>query len=434
MNDDAPILTLSQVAQAVERTIQRDYPYSFLVRAEISKLNVYKYTGHCYPDLVEKKDGKVVAQMRAMIWERDYQRINKAFLDVLHEPLGEGIEVQCRARLVFDCSRGLALVISDIDPTVSLGNMEREKRLCIERLKKEGLFDLNKKRTLPLLPLRIAIISAATSKGYGDFISTLENDTHRFRFSTQLFVSLLQGDKASREIRNTLDSIAQRKDDFDCVAIIRGGGGDVGLGCYNDYDLCHAIATYPLPVLTGIGHSTNSTIVEEISYQNFITPTALANFFLQRWEGFLASILDLQRQITRRAQGMLDGQRKELDYMLRALSTLCHSHLQRQQTALLAYNQMLKSTVKGSIAHARADLLRHQGQLAAMPQRLVEASRKDLAAIAKLVDAYSPQRTLERGYSITRRNGKAVKDPAQLAHGDQIATTLASGEIISIVV
>ncbi|MDY5969012.1 MAG: exodeoxyribonuclease VII large subunit, partial [Bacteroidales bacterium] len=254
MNDETQILSLSQVAQAVERTIQRDYPYSFLVHAEISKLNRYKYSGHCYPDLVEKKDGMVVAQMRAMIWERDYVRINKAFLDVLHEPLGEGIEVQCRARLSFDCVRGLSLVISDIDPTVSLGYMEREKRLCIERLKKEGLFRLNKERVLPLLPMRIAIISVDTSKGYCDFINTLKNDTHKFRFSTQLFVSLLQGDKASREIRNALDRIAQKQERFDCVAIIRGGGGDVGLGCYNDYDLCRAIATYPLPILTGIGH------------------------------------------------------------------------------------------------------------------------------------------------------------------------------------
>ena len=433
MADPTPILTLSQVTEAIGRSLRRDYPYNFLLQAEILKLNFYQHSGHCYPDLVEKRDGKVVAQMRAMIWARDYQRIDQAFRHTLGQPLGESVEVLCTARLAYDGIRGLSLVISDIDPSVSLGRLERERRQCVERLKREGLHDLNKQRPLPLLPQRIAIISAATSKGYSDFLATLQNDLRRFRFTHQLFASLLQGDKASQELRNALAAIAKRREEFDCVAIIRGGGGDVGLECYNNYDLCRAIATFPLPVFTGIGHSTNSTVAEEISHSTFITPTALATFFTDLWGKRLEEIGAMQRHITTRARGILQGQRAEMGYLRRTLTTLCRSHLQQRRADLLSHKRLLRNAATASLAHARADLQRQRQLLPALATRPLLHSRKALEALAKLAEAYSPQRTLERGYSITRHAGKAISQSSQLRPGDTLVTTLAHGQVTSTV-
>ncbi|MDY5968912.1 MAG: exodeoxyribonuclease VII large subunit, partial [Bacteroidales bacterium] len=162
-------------------------------------------------------------------------------------------------------------------------------------------------------------------------------------------------------------------------------------------------------------------------------PTALANFFLQQWNDQWSSVLSIQQQILRRAKGLLDGQRKELDYLLRSLSTLCFGLLHRQRSALLAHDQMLKNVAHNCIAHAREDLRRQKEQLNTLPMRIVQDRRKDLDALAKIVDAYSPQRTLERGYSITRLAGKAVFDPASLAKGEEITTTLAKGVVKSVV-
>src|SRR5690606_11774441 len=217
-----------------------------------NKLNHYSHSGHCYPELVEKRDGQVVAEMRSVIWRDDYRRINRQFIEMTKEPLKNGITILFQAVISYDPLYGLTLRILDIDPVHALGELQREKLASIDRLKKEGIFAANKALAFPIVPKRLAIISVETSKGYADFLKILQHNPWRYHFEQTLFPALLQGDKSVQAIVGQLEQIAKRRNEYDVVAIIRGGGGDVGLSSYNHYLLAAAIARFPIPVLTGI--------------------------------------------------------------------------------------------------------------------------------------------------------------------------------------
>lgn len=385
--EERKVFSLSEVTDSLEINIKRNYPNSFWVKAEISKLNFYKYSGHAYPELVEKKEGKIVSQIRSIIWQSDFQRINAKFLQILKEPLKDDIGIVCRARLNFSSVYGLSLIIEDIDPLITLGNLEKEKNDCIERLKKENIFSLNKEKELTFLPQRLAIISVGTSKGYSDFIQTIEENAKGFKIFTYLFPSLLQGDGASVQLREALSVIEGVKDYFDCVLIIRGGGGDIGLSCYNDYMLCHKIATFPLPVLTGIGHSTNETVAEMISYANFITPTALADFILDKFFGFLADMDNIKKQIVRTSKHVLDKQNIQLQHIKQMLILSSQRRIEKEQYLL----------------------------------------ENDL----KIIEMLNPLSVLKRGYSITTLDGKVIKSLSQVSKGERITTKVLDGEFVS---
>ena len=205
--NDKSVFTLLEVTRSIKKTYSERYKDAYWIRAELNKLNFYKQSGHCFPELVEKQEGRVVAQMRSTIWSDDYIRINKKFLNVLNEPLKDGIKILFLANISFDPTFGLSLHITDIDPAYTLGDLEREKQETIIRLQKENLFNKNKTLKLPLLPQRIAIISDVTSKGYADFIKIIETNTRGYRFFHMLFPSLLQGEKAIPAMINQLKRI-----------------------------------------------------------------------------------------------------------------------------------------------------------------------------------------------------------------------------------
>lgn len=274
------IFTLKEVTASIKRTLSARYGSSFWLRAEMVKLNFYSYSGHAFPDLIEKEDERIVAQMRSVIWNGDLRRIREKFLRGGLGDLRDGMCILVRANIVYDSFYGLSLRISDADVGYTLGELEKERMLCIERLKNEGLYSLNKSCTLPILPKRFALISVESSKGYGDFLGVLGSYGGRYGFFHCLFPSLLQGEGAVSAIIEALSKVAQVKEFFDAVLIIRGGGGDIGLNCYNNYELCRAVALCPLPVLTGIGHSSNTTVCEEIAWHCSITPTDLADYLV----------------------------------------------------------------------------------------------------------------------------------------------------------
>jgi exodeoxyribonuclease VII large subunit len=303
--NDRIIFTLLEVTKSIQKTLSERYTSSFWVKAEMNKLNLYPSSGHCYPDLVEKKDGKVIAEIMANIWRDDYQRINNNFLNVLKEPLKSGINILFCAKINYTPENGLRLRIIDIDPSYSLGNLEKEKQETINKLKLEGIYNTNRSLQLSLLPKRIAIISVQTSKGYSDFMQMIETNSWGYRFFMMLFPALLQGDRAAETIMNQLARIKKVKDHFDADAIIRGGGGDVGLTCYNNYELSKAIALFPIPVITGIGHSTNETVSEMIAFKNAITPTELADFLLQKFHNFSVPVQKAQETITDKTRRLL---------------------------------------------------------------------------------------------------------------------------------
>ncbi len=309
---DKKVFTLLEVTNSIKKTLQERYSSAFWLSAEMSKLNYYAYSGHCYPVLLQKEGGKIVAEIRSIIWKDDFLRINSTFQKVLNEPLKDGINILISAKIIYDPLYGLSLRIIDIDPSYSLGELEREKQWTIQKLRVNSLFDLNKKTNLALLPKRIAIISVKTGDGYSDFIKKLSQNPFRYQYFTMLFPALLQGDRAVDSIIAQLNKIIKVKHHFDAVAIIRGGGGDLSLSCYNNYDLSESIAKFPIPVVTGIGHSTNQTVVEMVSYQSFITPTDAANFFVQKFHDFAVPLQLAQKALIEDSKLILLNEKKQL--------------------------------------------------------------------------------------------------------------------------
>jgi exodeoxyribonuclease VII large subunit len=409
--DNKTVFSLFEVAKSVRKTIATRYTQSYWVSAELNKLNFYKHSGHCYPDLVEKKDGKIIAEMRATLWGSDFQRINKQFQDVTKEPLKDGIGILIQATISYDELYGLSLRIIDIDPTFSLGVLAREKQEALDRLKKEKIFDLNKKLPFPLLPKRIALISVDTSKGLADFLKILQNNVWNYRFEFLLFPALLQGDRAVASILAQIQNIASRIDEFDAVALIRGGGGDVGLSCYNQYDLASAIAKFPIPFLTGIGHATNETVSEMVAYKNAITPSELADFLIQHFHNFSVPVMEAEKTLIKKAEKILDKGKSDLDQAVKQFRFASQN--------LIKENRMMLNN------HARQVKINSLSTIRQHQESLLQTSRQ--------VSILSPENILKRGFSITYFEGKALMDASTIKEGVEITTIVAKGEINSLV-
>ncbi|MDR2774536.1 MAG: exodeoxyribonuclease VII large subunit [Tannerella sp.] len=408
---DRRVFSLLEVMKSVQKTLADRYKSSFWVKAEMNKLNFYRQSGHCYPDLVEKQDGKNVAQVRAMLWKDDYRRIDDLFRRTLNEPLKDGIKILFLAKIFFDPSHALTLHIMDIDPDYTLGDLEKDKQETIRKLKEEGIFDRNKLLKLPLLPQRIAIISVETSKGYKDFLGKIDRNAWGYRFFYFLFPSLLQGEKIIRSISAQLNRIRKVIHHFDAVAIIRGGGGEIGLSAYNNYLLAKQIALFPLPVLTGIGHITNETVVEMVAYRNLITPTDLADFFIQQFHNFSMPLRNMEQKLIALSDRMIS----------------------RERLKFQAEMKLFRSVTESVLFHNRNRIDQLYEKLSDKSQLLIREQIMWLDSMEKDVNSLNPEEIMKRGYSITLHRGKAVKSIAQLNAGDTLNTLVFGGNIISTV-
>jgi exodeoxyribonuclease VII large subunit len=449
------IFSLSEVTLSIQKTLVERYPGSFWIKAEMNKLNHYPQSGHCYPDLVEKTNGKIVAEMRSTIWKDDFQRINDNFLEVLHEPLKNGIKILFCAKISYNPVFGLSLRIIDIDPSWSLGELEKEKQQTIEKIRKEGIFDANRSLTLPLLPKRIAIISVQTSKGYADFRTIIDENDWGYSFFYMLFPALLQGENAVDSILGQLERIRSVKQHFDAVSIIRGGGGDVGLACYNHYEIAKAIALFPLPVITGIGHSTNETVSEMVAFKNAITPSELADYLIQKFHNFSVPLKNSQETIFGKSIKLLKEKKSMMVNTLRyfksvTLSRVAQSrnqiqqeviglsrqsayYLRRKQERDLQNNLALIEKGTGQVLRSNAAALGTSSlDFSAKVIRFTGVQWKDLAGIEKNIGLLDPVNVLNRGYSITLAGGKAVKTVGAIGEGAELETIIADGNIISV--
>ena len=408
---DKTVFTLLEVMKSVQKTFNDRYKSSFWVKAEMNKLNFYKQSGHCYPDLVEKRDGRTIAQIRATLWKSDYRRINSLFIKTLNEPLKDGIKLLFQAKISFDSLHGITLQIIDIDPDYTLGDLEREKQETLRQLKEEGLFDRNRSLKLSLVPQRIAIISVETSKGYKDFLGKIENNPWGYRFFHFLFPSLLQGEKVVASICGQLRRIKKVMHHFDAVAIVRGGGGDIGLSSYNNYQLAQEIALFPLPVLTGIGHITNETVTEMVAYRNLITPTDLANFLIQQFHNFAMPLRNAEHKIITRTKQIVSSQR----------------------FVFQAEIKLFRSATESALFHKRSRILQLREKLSDKSLQLIREQHVRLESMAQTVRSMDPREALRRGYSITMHEGKIVTNLSDVKEGGLLNTLVFGGNIISTV-
>lgn len=447
------VYTLLEISESISRAFQKWYASPYWIKAEMNKLNHYPHSGHCYPDLVERREGKVVAQIRANLWATDFNRINNQFIQILKEPLKDGINILFLAKVNYHPVYGISLQISDIDPSYTLGDLEREKLETINRLKSEGVFFQNKSLKLPPLPQRIAIISVETSRGFADFKSVIDGNVWGYSFFYMMFPALLQGDKAVDSIIFQMNNIRKVLHHFDLVAIIRGGGGDVGLSSYNNYRLAFATATFPIPVLTGIGHSTNETVTEMVAWKNAITPTELADFLIQQFHNFSVPLQKAEQKINEVSKKLVNNEKQRLFEQVRYFKSLTMNVLAKHQNQFINQTFGFRQAVSGTIYQEKASLYQsgsnlknvvklsvfnHVEQLKIQTEQLNKSSKlllknmfAGLTLTEKQVNLLHPSNVLKRGYSITRRNGKAVTDISEIGEGEQIETTLFAGKIIS---
>lgn len=424
------IFSLSDVTKSIQKTLQDRYSSAFWVKAEMNKLNYYPHSGHCYPELVEKQNGRTIAEIRANLWKDDYNRINQQFLTLLKEPLKDGVVLLFLTKISYDPLYGLSLRILDIDPGFALGELEKEKQATISKIKAEDLFHANKLLPLATVPKRIAIISVETSKGLSDFYQTIDGNQWNYSIFHMLFPAILQGDHAAPAIIRQLNSIKKVAHHFDAVAIIRGGGGDVGLSCYNNYILVQTIASFPVPVFTGIGHSTNETVAEMVAYKNAITPTELGNFILQRFHNFSVPVQQAQVVIPQRARQLLQQTDIQLSHQVRIFKTATTALINTNKQELQSHFKSL-GYVKNVLFSARQSLANTRAHIKSFIAAKIKHAHKDLLHSEKQVQLLNPESVLKRGYSISYINGKAVQSIQQLHATAVVETLVADGSFSS---
>jgi exodeoxyribonuclease VII large subunit len=432
--NDKKVFSLLEVTLSIKKTIQERYQRSFWVKAEMNKLNHYSYSGHCYPELVEKIDGKVVAQIKTNLWKDDYLRINANFLHTLKEPLKDGINILFNATVNFDPVHGLSLRIIDIDPVFSLGELEREKMETIDKLRKEGVFHSNKDLLLPLLPQRIAVISVETSKGYADFLKIISNNTWGYKFFCFLFPALLQGDRSVDSILYQLKRIRRVKHHFDMVAIVRGGGGDVGLSSYNHYALAKEICQFPIPVLTGIGHSTNETVAEMVAFKNAITPTELADFLIQAFHNFSVPIQQMQETLVSSTRGILADERTGLLGSARLFKSVTNQLLIHNRHEIKGLARSASQHLTYYFQKKKQLWTDHKNHLKKSTTLFQKNRTMELANVEKSINLMDPISIIRRGFTITLKDGKAITNLADVKPGDKTTTITLDGTITSEVV
>ena len=433
--------------------MQKAFPGSYWVRAEIAAFNYYQASGHTYLTLVEKQNRTTKAQARAVIWANNYEIITGKFREQTGEQLRQDLTVLLLIDVRFHAQYGLSLTIRDIDPVFTLGLMAKQRLEAIQKLKQKGFFEKNKSLRLSILPKRIAVISVNTSKGYQDFCGVLQRHRDHFVIDHDLFPAVLQGAKAVQTIREALISIFHRMEEFDLVAIIRGGGGEVGLSAYDDVRLATAVAKFPLPVLCGIGHAQNETVVDMVSNRHFMTPTDLGNFLLSIYQESAGFLAEMETNLANSTQLFLAEQSEKLyniSHMFIANTQISMHHEMRELESLrenfvrysgLVVNQFNKEidSVQFQLGFAPAQSLRSakddQISLFDKLRKQLEIDLMnrdhDISMVENSVLAMDPRKVLQRGFSITRTNGKAIKSNKKLKKGDFLETQLFSGKVKS---
>ena len=452
MSNSPKIFTLKQVVSSIRKTIEERYQQLYWVKVEMHKLNQFA-SGHCFPELLQKENGKIVAQISGSIWKHNFERINKRFIEVVKEPLKEDTTLLMQVKVSFHETFGMSLQIMDIDPNYSLGELQKERQETLAKLQKEGLLNLNQQVKFPMLPQRIAVISADSSKGLSDFYQVIETNEWGYSFFKMLFPAYLQGDNAVASIIGQLNNIKKVRNHFDVVVIVRGGGGEVGLSCYNNYELCKAIATFPLPVLTGIGHSTNLTVAEMVSYRNAITPTELGDFLLQALHEFSVPVQEAINKIRLASKNVVINAKNTLTSQSKLFKSIVKQSVSTEQQIISSIHNTLKSNLRyfliGSdeslqknkqliyhnasffIAQHRNDLSRNIERLPYLSQQKLQMEKTQLKVFQQSVRLMDPINVLKRGYTITTVNGKTVKATNKLNPGDLLHTKTADFEIQS---
>lgn len=405
-------LSLYDLNALVRRSLEQCLPDEYWVQAELSDVRTNS-TGHCYLEFIQKdsRSNNLIAKARGTIWANVYRLLKPYFEESTGQAFVSGIKVLVQVTVSFHELYGYSLTVQDIDPTYTLGDMARRRREILKQLEEEGVLTLNKELEMPVLPQRIAVVSSPTAAGYGDFCHQLKNNSRGFFFHTELFPALMQGDRVEESVLSALDAILNRQEDFDAVVIIRGGGATSDLSGFDTYLLAAACAQFPLPIITGIGHERDDTVLDSVAHTRVKTPTAAAEY--------LINCMDLVAD--------------ELEVLISQLHESVRSRLTEEHRKLISYRNRIPSAVVRRVSDAKLALLTTRKDISLAVQTSLSRQRHRLELLQQRLADASPEKILARGYSITLKDGKVVKNGDVLQLNDEIVTRLYQGEIVSIV-
>ena len=405
-------LSLYELNNLVRSRLEHAFPEEYWVQAELSDVRS-NATGHCYLELIEKdaRGNNLIARARAMIWNQVYRLLKPYFEQETGQAFVSGLKVLVKVTVGFHELYGYSLTILDIDPSYTLGDMARRRREILAKLEEEGVLTLNKELEMPLLPQRIAVISSATAAGYGDFCNQLAGNPYGYVFYPRLFPAMMQGERVEESIIGALNRIYSHAEVWDVVVIIRGGGATSDLSNFDSYLLAANCAQFPLPIITGIGHERDDTVIDAVAHTRVKTPTAAAEYLIARVHESAAVVENSGGRICQAVRWVLEYEKQQLD-------TYCHRMQMTLVTGLQREHYRLEQWVQHFPLVVRTALEREQHRLQLWEQR---------------VDSLSPDKLLARGYSITLKDGHAVTDAATLSSGDRLVTRMAKGEVRSIV-
>ena len=406
------ILSLHELNALVRRVLDESLPESCWIRAELSDVR-HNANGHCYLEFVQKdeRNGQLIAKARGMIWNQTFALLKPYFEESTGQTFGNGLKVLVEVSVQFHELYGFSLTVHNIDPTYTVGDMARRRLEIIRQLEEEGVLTLNKELEMPMLPQRIAVISSSTAAGYEDFCHQLQNNAYDFAFQTVLFPAYMQGAQVEESILNALHLIYDRMEEFDVVVIIRGGGATSELSCFDSYLLAAACAQFDLPIIVGIGHERDETVLDAVANVRAKTPTAAAEYLIGRAYDAAARLSLLSSRIHQGVSERITNEFSRLERFRHRLPSVVIRRLAAEKTRVVMTAGELQRSSK-------ALLLRQNHRLELLKQRVSDAS---------------PQRLLAKGYSITLCNGKAVKDVSLLNEGDEISTRVWKGELNSII-
>lgn len=405
-------LSLYELNNLVRSRLEHAFPEEYWVQAELSDVRS-NATGHCYLELIEKdaRGNNLIARARAMIWNQVYRLLKPYFEQETGQAFVSGLKVLVKVTVGFHELYGYSLTILDIDPSYTLGDMARRRREILAKLEEEGVLTLNKELEMPLLPQRIAVISSATAAGYSDFCNQLAGNPYGYVFYPRLFPAMMQGERVEESIIGALNRIYSHAEAWDVVVIIRGGGATSDLSNFDSYLLAANCAQFPLPIITGIGHERDDTVIDAVAHTRVKTPTAAAEYLIARVHESVAVVENSGGRICQAVRWVLEHEKQQLD-------TYCHRMQMTLVTGLQREHYRLEQWVQHFPLVVRTALEREQHRLQLWEQR---------------VDSLSPDKLLARGYSITLKDGHAVTDATTLSSGDRLVTRMAKGEVRSIV-
>ena len=420
-------LSLVELNTLVRRSIRACLPDEYWVQAELSDVRG-NYSGHCYLEFVQKdaKSNALVAKARGIIWSNVYQLLKPYFERETGQAFVSGIKVLVKVTVDFHELYGYSLTVVDIDPSYTVGDMVRRRKEILRRLEADGILTMNKELELPELLQRIAVISSATAAGYGDFCNQLIHNSFGFIFYPKLFPAVMQGDQVEKSIISALDKIYASGILWDAVVIIRGGGATSDLSGFDTYDLAAHCAQFPIPIITGIGHERDDTVLDLISHTRVKTPTAAAEFLINHQRQTAEHLEDLAAFFSETIPERIRQEKERLERYVSRIPSQVQMRLQREAFRQERFTKRMEMAWQTRLVREQYRLQVEQRLMVAAGRRL-EQERHRLQLLEQRVQAASPDLLLKRGYSLTLKDGKAITDVAQLQVGDEVETRLAQG-------